>query len=137
MLELARAYSLRLTHAHEIAENQGISLKYLEALLARLKSAGLVTCVRGKTGGYSLARPPEEISLFDVLRPLEDSLAVVHCTKDPSDCPRLAACVTRDVWMELRDAAERILRRTSLLELVMRQERLEAAVPRHLPMEGS
>ena len=121
VLELAGNYNNRRMRANEIAESQGISLKYLEALLSTLKSACVIVSERGKNGGYSLARPPAEITLFDVLRPLEETLAFVHCTVDPSKCPRLQTCVTREVWMELKEATDRILKRTSLDQLLERQ----------------
>ena len=124
MLELAASYDERLVPAAEVASNQGISLKYLESLLVSLKSAGLVISERGKRGGYSLARPPSEISMYDVLGSLEDSLDFVYCTEKPHGCERLELCVTRQVWIELKRATDRILKRTYLDDLLERQKAL-------------
>jgi Rrf2 family protein len=125
MVEMAASYGARHVPASEIAEKQGISLKYLESLLARLKSVGLIVSVRGKHGGYSLARHPSEINMWEVLICLEDSLDIVHCTDDPNCCDRLDVCVTRDLWAELKASTERILRRTYLDDLMKRQKILK------------
>jgi Rrf2 family protein len=126
MLELAASHGDRFAPASEVAANQGISVKYLESLLSSLKTGGLVISERGKRGGYSLARPPSEISMFDVLSCLEDSLDFVYCTVDPRGCERLELCVTRQVWIELKQATDRILKRTYLDDLLKRQSDLAA-----------
>jgi Rrf2 family protein len=125
MVEMAASHGERYVPAGEIAEKQGISLKYLESLLAKLKSAGLIVSVRGKHGGYSLARHPSEINMWEVLRCLEDSLDIVHCTNDPSRCERFDVCVTKDVWAELKTSTERILKRTYLDDLMKQQKILK------------
>jgi Rrf2 family cysteine metabolism transcriptional repressor len=127
MLALAEHYGTRLVRANEIADEQSLSLKYLENLLSSLKAAGLVVSERGKRGGYALARPPAGITLYDVLSPLEDSLGFVHCTETDRGCDRLPICVTREVWVELKDATDRILTRTTLEDLLKRQEALRSA----------
>ena len=124
MLTLAIRYDEGPVCASDIAQHQEISQKYLENLLASLKSAGLVLAERGKKGGYSLARPPAEITLFDILVPLEDSLGYVHCTDGDEGCERLDTCVTRLVWKELRETTERILKKTTLDDLRRRQKTL-------------
>jgi len=129
MLELAARYGDRFVPASEVAANQEISVKYLESLLSSLKTGGLVISERGKRGGYSLARPPSEINMYDVLGCLEDSLDIVYCTEDPRGCKRLELCVTREVWIELKGATERILKRTYLDDLLNRRAALEAKNP--------
>jgi len=125
MLELACNYDKRRIPAYEIAERQGLSLKYLEALLASLKSAGLVTSEKGRSGGYSLARPPSEITMWDVLSHLENSLCIVHCTGDENGCERRDVCATREVWIELKEATERVLQGRTLQDLCERKDCLE------------
>ena len=125
MLELASNYQLQRTPAGQISSNQGISLKYLESLLATLKSAGLITSEKGWNGGYSLARSPWEITLYDILHPLEDSLSIVECTTNTEECERLEVCVTREVWVQLREATDGILKSISLNDLLERRKVLE------------
>ena len=120
--------------AGEIAREQGISLKYLESILATLKASRLIISERGKRGGYALARPPEEISLHDVLTPLENTMEFVHCTEaGVEECERADICVTRGVWTELKVAIDGILLRTTLRDLVERREKLAAS---GMPCEG-
>jgi len=127
MLALAGRYGSNLMRATEISEEQGISLKYLEAILASLRAAGLIVSVRGKNGGYALSRSPEEITLHDVINPLEGAMEYVHCLTDEGDgCERIDTCVTRTVWAELKQATDRILRGTTLADLVERGKALRA-----------
>ncbi len=126
MLSLAARYRQGLMQANEIAEEQAISRKYLENLLATLKVAGLVTPERGNKGGYTLSRSPAEITVYDILRPLEDALDIVHCTSNDSRCERIGVCVTRDLWLELRTATELILKGTTLADLLDRDAAMQA-----------
>jgi Rrf2 family protein len=127
MVELAKGYQGPPMRAAEIAKSQDISLKYLETILAILKSAGLVNSSRGRNGGYSLARRPEEISMYAILSPLEDSINFVHCTGSEVGCDRIEQCVTRAVWVELKFATERILKSHTLDTLVARWEMMSNA----------
>ena len=85
-----------------IAQRQEISVSYLEQLMAKLKKAGLVKSVRGVNGGYSIARPADEISVGDVLRALEGDLAPVECPGIDNDstthCRGSSQCVSKIVW---------------------------------------
>jgi Rrf2 family protein len=127
MVELAKGYRGSPMRASDIARSQDISLKYLEAILAILKSAGLVNSNRGRSGGYSLAKPPEEISMFAILSPLEDAINFVHCTGSEDGCDRIEECVTRAVWIELKVATEEILKSHTLDNLVARWEMMSNA----------
>ncbi len=119
MVTLAGRYGKDPLSAIEIAKIQDISQKYLESILSILKTAGLVLVKRGSAGGYTLSRPPEKITLFDVLLPLEDSLNFVHCTENDTSCRRFEQCVTRLVWQELRDSTKRILKSKTLSDLLL------------------
>jgi len=92
--------------AREIADEEDLSKKYLESILAQLRTAGFVRSVRGAHGGYVLARDPEELTVAEIISVLEGSLAFVECVDDSSYCPRNDDCVARDIWV----AAERALR---------------------------
>ena len=127
MVELAKGYRGSPIRAADIARSQGISLKYLEAILATLKAAGLVNSDRGRNGGYSLAKPPEEISMYAILSPLEDPINFVHCTGNEAGCDRVEQCVTRAVWVELKVATEKILKSHTLDTLVARWEMMSNA----------
>ncbi len=90
-----------------IAQRQEISVSYLEKLMAKLKKAGLVESVRGVNGGYTIARPVEEISVGDVLRALEGDLVPVECAgideSHATHCSSSSQCVSKIVWKRIND----------------------------------
>jgi len=118
MLELALHFGASPLQLKRISKSQGISLKYLEQLMAMLKSAGLVKTVRGARGGYVLARPPDTIKLSDCVNSLEGHLAAVECVDDDSFCERSADCLTRQVWQQVSAAIESVLQSVNLQDLV-------------------
>lgn len=85
----------------DIAARQEISEKYLSNLIPLLRSAGLVHSVRGSQGGYTVARPPREITLKDILLVLEGSMCLVECTEQPVLCARSEDCLVREIWSEV------------------------------------
>jgi Rrf2 family cysteine metabolism transcriptional repressor len=109
MLDLAGEYGTRPTPMGLIAQRQGLSRKYLHALLAGLKDAGLVRSVRGAHGGYELARAPDDIHVGDVVRAMEGELAVVDCLLEPGNCPRVPDCAARRLWQDLNSAMSKVL----------------------------
>ena len=106
----------------DIAQRQQISLSYLEHLVTPLIAGGLIRSTRGAKGGVSLAKPPGEINLSQVIQLLEGSFAPAECADNPNLCPRSELCVTRDVWTELKNAMTGILESTTLQDLVERQK---------------
>ena len=79
MIDLARYSEEEPVSIGSIAMRQGISERYLEQLVAKMKKAGLVKSIRGASGGYVLAKDSSEISVGDILRALEGSLEPVKC----------------------------------------------------------
>jgi Rrf2 family protein len=127
MLDLAMHQDNGPVNLKEMAQRQIISRRYLEHLMSRLVSAGLVRSVRGRSGGFVLAREPSEITLAEVVEALEGQINVVECTADPSTCNRASECVTRDVWDEVSKVITRHLASITLDDLRMRQqERMRA-----------
>lgn len=108
--------------AREIADEEELSKKYLESILAQLRTAGFVRSVRGAHGGYILARPAEDITVGDVVRALEGSLALVECSDDPQYCDRHESCVTRDVWVAAERALNETLDGITISALVMKRK---------------
>lgn len=83
----------------DIAERQGITLKYMEQIMPLLTRAGYVKSYRGNNGGYMLARTPEEYTAGEILRTAEGSLAPIPCVEDhPNRCPRKEKCTTLSFW---------------------------------------
>jgi Rrf2 family protein len=125
--ELASAGACRSVSVRELGELQGISAKYLEHILKALKAAGLVYASSGAHGGYALARAPATITLRDLHESLVGSTAPVDCVDCPESCPRYETCPTRDSWVELRDAIQNVLERTTIQDLVERKQRKMAS----------
>jgi Rrf2 family protein len=110
----------------DIARRQEISLPYLDHLITPLVAAGLVKSTRGARGGILLLKPPAEIKLSEVVQLLEGSVALVDCVNNPALCHRSAFCVTRDIWVEMKEAMSQVLDSTTLQDLVERQRKKEA-----------
>jgi len=126
MLNLASQAESRPQPLRAIAERTGITVKYLEQIIARLVGAGLVQSSRGQSGGYILAKPAEEIRLSIILQALEGSLAPVACVEDAGQCDRAAECITREIWEELNQTIWQKLESISLSDMVNRLERKRA-----------
>lgn len=120
ILELAANQNGGPMQIKAIAQKQDISAKYLEQLMAVLKSAGFVRSVRGAKGGYILAKPTNQIKLSDVFNVLEGPVTTVECLENENSCKRAADCVTRQVWAEVQQAIEKVLQSMTLQDLVDR-----------------
>lgn len=103
----------------EVAENEMISLKYLEQLAHEMVRADLLTSTRGHGGGYSLSRDAESIKAGDVLRAAEGTTAPVACAalEDGGECPREQMCTTVDFWSGLDDVIESYVDGVTLADL--------------------
>jgi Rrf2 family cysteine metabolism transcriptional repressor len=123
LLDLALHQGEGLVLLKDIARRQEFSLPYLEHLIAPLIAAGLVKSTRGARGGVSLLKPPSEIKLSEVVQLLEGSITLVDCVNNPALCHRSALCVTRDIWVEMKEAMSQVLDSTTLQDLVERQKR--------------
>ena len=89
-------------HLKEIAEEEGISQKYLESIMTVLSKAGFVDAVHGKGGGYRLNRSPEDYTVGSILKLTEGSLSAVSCTaQGASACSRSQCCNALPMWEKL------------------------------------
>ena len=103
-----------------IADRQGISMKYLEAIVGSLKRAKLLDSTRGKEGGYKLCRSLENYRVGEILRCMEGSLAPVSCINaDGSiNCDKASGCLTAPMWMELDEITNHYLDTVTLADLI-------------------
>jgi Rrf2 family protein len=101
----------------EIARRHRIPLKYLEHILLELKRAGILESRRGVHGGYTLARPPEKISVGEVLETVDGRFSESSCADALAEasyvCPESESCGLKQVWEDVQDAMEKILFATS------------------------
>ncbi len=123
-LEAALLLSLKATEDNrmsirEIADETGLSDRYLEQIFTKLRKSGVVSSERGKQGGYCLALPAEKLTAGSVLRAAEGSLMPVKCleeTKHP-ECSRTAICPTRPLWKRMEDNISQVVDSISLADL--------------------
>ncbi len=106
-----------------IAKRQGIPENYLEQLMAVLKKSGVVKSIRGAQGGYILNEKPENISVGDLLKILEGSLALVDCLenqppKKKCGSANCAECVVKDAWEIISDKLAEAAHSISLKDLI-------------------
>ncbi|KPV43599.1 RrF2 family transcriptional regulator [Alicyclobacillus ferrooxydans] len=106
-----------------VAQAEQIPEQFLDQIFAKLRRAGFVKSVRGVNGGYLLSRPPEEISIGELVRVLEGSLSPIGCVteenSDPGDfCGRFSACHTRNVWLRVMNAITHALDSLTLAEVM-------------------
>ena len=103
----------------EVAERQGLSLKYLERILPQLVADNLVEGVHGKGGGYRLSRDPSEISVAEVLKVSEGDIAPVACLEDGAVmCDRIDECRTLPVWKGLNERINEYLESVKIADLM-------------------
>lgn len=105
----------------ELAQANAIPKKFLDAILAELRNAGFVRSRKGKLGGYSLARTPEEIMIGHVVRVLDGPLAPIPCASRTRyqpchDCD-VATCQVRHLMLDVRNAIADVLDKTSLAQM--------------------
>jgi Rrf2 family protein len=123
MLELACNYGRGPVLLREISERQDISARYLERMMTALVCAGLVRSSRGQKGGFTLAKPPKEISLDQIIQGLEGSIAPVACVDDPKLCKRVDTCITHDIWKKMKKAMLDVLKSITLEDMVEMQRK--------------
>lgn len=101
----------------EVAERERISLKYLEQLVRPLMNAGLLRSVRGKGGGYVLAKPAAEVRAGDILRAAEGERSTVACEGLDGACGRSDLCSTVKFWTGLEETIDAYVDGVTLAEL--------------------
>ena len=119
MVELARHYGKGPVSMTEISKKQGIPVKYLEQIIIPLKKANLVSSVRGPKGGHMLARPPEQVNVWEVLLLLESKLTFVDCLTSESACENAETCVVRPLWSKAYAAIMKLFGETTLKDLLV------------------
>ena len=122
MIDLAQNNANGFVPLKEISERQGISKKYLELIVSSMHNSDLLNAGRGFQGGYQLAKAPDQITVGEILRLTEGSLAPVACLEwDPVGCERREDCPTLFIWQELDRRIEEYLDSVTLQDILDRQ----------------
>ncbi len=142
MLALALTHGKGTSLLKDIARREGISEKYLGQIVIPLKTARLVVAQRGSHGGYSLARPPEDITVREVVEAVEGRIALAPCTgeaasdpecvESPSACERATTCVVTRVWKKVQGDIEASLGAFTLAGLARQARDLEESASNYV-----
>jgi Rrf2 family protein len=101
----------------DVAARQQISKRYLEQLAMSLKNANLVSTAQGRGGGYSLARPPDQIRIADIITASIGQINVVQCVRDPDTCLRARGCPSRQMWDLVNERITEVFESVTLADL--------------------
>jgi Rrf2 family transcriptional regulator, cysteine metabolism repressor len=128
MLSLALHYNKGVLPIQELAKKGDIPYKFLEQILLSLKRGGFVGSKRGIDGGYFLAKPPESITVGDVVRFIEGPIEPVACAKQDSyeKCKDFPYCVFKDIWSQVYTATSLVVDTVTFAELVRRVENIKS-----------
>ncbi|MBI3664507.1 MAG: Rrf2 family transcriptional regulator [Acidobacteria bacterium] len=120
VLHLSLRYPSVVT-IQEVAAQHRIPAKYLEHILLSLKKAGVLESRRGVKGGYRLAKPPEQVTIGEVLRVVDGKFSQSSCIevnlRNTYACPESDSCGLKQVWQEVQNAVEKILFETTFDDL--------------------
>jgi Rrf2 family transcriptional regulator, cysteine metabolism repressor len=132
MTEFTRGYGRGPLSIAEVARVEHLPVAYLEQLAAQLRRGGLIESTRGVHGGYRLTRPPEQISVLDVVRIVEGEVSPVECVAHDyvsGSCIREGECASRGLWMRLKQSIDAVLSQTTLADLLADHALIESIAP--------
>jgi Rrf2 family protein len=123
LTKLAREYGKGTILIKEIAKSENIPQRFLEGILLDLKNIGFLGSKLGKSGGYFLRKPPEEIQMAEVIRHFDGAIALVPCASEKyyeacEHCKDEQTCTIRGVFKEIREQTYQKLSNTSLADLI-------------------
>jgi Rrf2 family transcriptional regulator, iron-sulfur cluster assembly transcription factor len=114
---LAKSNKDKPVSIRELAEKEDISPEFLEQIFFRLKKTGMISSTRGPGGGFRLNRPPEEITLYDILEAAGEGVEFTPClaaNQDGPPCERIETCVAHEVWKEASDKIKEYFNKITL-----------------------
>ena len=124
MIDLARHKQDGYVPLNEIAQRQGMSEKYLEAIIKVLVTNNMVTGLRGKKGGYKLCKPPAEYTAWDIISIMENDFCAVAClAPDAPACERADQCATLPMWKDFNANLQNFFQRYTLEKLAKQMKK--------------
>jgi Rrf2 family protein len=123
MVHLARKHGDGPITIGEIAEEENIPQKFLEAILLELKNAGLLSSKKGKGGGYYMIKPPADVNMADIMRLMDGPIALLPCVSFKhyercDECKDENTCSIRQVFFEVRNKTVDMLKEASLDKVI-------------------
>jgi Rrf2 family iron-sulfur cluster assembly transcriptional regulator len=120
VLYLARLGGGERAATSTVAEQQRIPPSFLAKIISQLSIAGLLHTSRGARGGVTLARPPKEVSLLDVIEAIDGPIMLNECVGDDGDCSFEQDCPLRSVWCDAQEVLVKRLKGTNFQHLLER-----------------
>ena len=114
----------RIIRKKEISKEEDISEDYAEQILMRLKAAGFIESRRGPTGGFTLAKPADSISVLDILQAMEGNVAIAPCADDP--CDRYSSCAVKKVWLSAQQAIVKVFKNTTIADIANENDKINS-----------
>ena len=111
---LGKNYPDKTVSASALEAQISVSGKYLEKIMRMLSVRGIITANRGASGGYYLAKPPEEIKIGEIVRALEDDMQIIGCVGKDGGC----RCPSQAVWKRLYDGINDVLDSMTLKQML-------------------
>ena len=118
MLEIALDETESGVFQKDIADRQGISIKYLDNIIASLKTSGLIINLKGKKSGYKLTRKPSKIKIIDIYNAFEPGVAIVDCINRKYVCKLAITCGVRNFWKGLNSTITEYFESFTLEDLI-------------------
>lgn len=126
MIDIAEHSNGEFITLMDIAERQEISEKYLESITSILSKNEFLISLRGKGGGYKLAKNPDDYTIGSILKLIEGSLAPVSCLdKKPNNCPRAAECNTLHMWEDLDHLINNYFEGITIADLIKKNNSID------------
>ena len=102
----------------EISRATEIPEEFLRKIFQILVKSGIINSFKGRGGGVSLARSPKDITVAEVIRPLEGEMGLVRCLREKEDCPRSSECMVSNFWRKAQQNFLEILNKTTIKDLI-------------------
>ena len=125
MADLAKNNTEQPTCLTDISLRQGISVSFLEQIFLKLKRNNLVKSSRGPSGGYSLAKNPEDIKLSSIIKAVDEKVKTVGCKKESKKgCNgKLIKCITHNLWDELESHINIFFEKNTIKDILYRENK--------------
>lgn len=130
LVNLAKKYNTGPILIAEIAQEENIPQKFLEAILLELKKAGVLSSKKGKGGGYYLIKAPSDVNLADIMRLFDGPIALLPCVtykyyERCEECKDEEVCGIRDAFLQVRNKSVEIMKNSTLESIINREDRLK------------
>jgi len=121
MVQLARSADAGARNARHLAAETELPVPVVSKVLKSLAREGLLTSQRGSKGGYTLARPPDEITVPEMITALEGPISLTACSVHPGACSQASSCDVREPWQQINAAVHGALEKVTLADLAAPQ----------------